>query len=328
MSRWSVYIFFIAVCLFAFPQRSPAPLVFRPGEGWIYEPVGGGKWVRGRAKDQLEVAQEAFDNKDYRTAMAAARRTVRQWPLSDYAPQAQYLVARCYEARGQDERAFKAYQRLIETYPKLENYDEVLERQHEIAGRFLAGQWFKLFGYIPFFPSMEKTADMYAKVIKNGPYSDIAASAQMNIGAAREKQSDFPSAVRAYETAADRYHDRKEVAADAIFKAGMAYNKQARTAEYDQNIAEQAIATLTDFITLFPGDARVAEAQKVIASLRAEQARGSFKIAKFYESKKKWDGALVYYNEVLVKNPDSELAQEARERIDRLKKRTEETVQQ
>ena len=53
----------IAVCLLAFPVSSPAPLVYRPGEGWTYEPVGGGAgWQRPRAKEQLEVAQAAFDS--------------------------------------------------------------------------------------------------------------------------------------------------------------------------------------------------------------------------------------------------------------------------
>ena len=61
--------------------------------------MGGGKWTRTRAKDQLEVAQEAFDKKNYSLALKAARRTVRTWPLSDYAPQAQDLVARSHEAK-------------------------------------------------------------------------------------------------------------------------------------------------------------------------------------------------------------------------------------
>src|SRR5215467_13470930 len=105
----------ILACLLAFPFRSPAPLIYRPGEGWTYEPVGGGgKWRRTRAKDQLDVAQEAFDKKDYGLALKAARRVVKVWPLSDYGPQAQYLVGRCYEARGNEERAFKEYQVVLE----------------------------------------------------------------------------------------------------------------------------------------------------------------------------------------------------------------------
>src|SRR6059036_685997 len=102
----------IATGLLLFPQICPAPLIYTPGEGWHYEPVGGeGGWRRRRAKDQLDAAQEAFDKKDYGVAAKAARRVVTTWPLSDYAPQAQYLLARSYEAKGQDERAFKAYQK-------------------------------------------------------------------------------------------------------------------------------------------------------------------------------------------------------------------------
>ena len=322
MTRWIVRFCLAAVCLVLLPVDTPAPLIYNAGEGWSYEPIGGGKWTRTRAKEQLDVAREAFDAKKYKLAYKAARRTVRVWPLSDYAPQAQYLMARCLEANGKDEKAFKAYQALLEKYPKAINYEEVLQRQYEIANRYLAGKRFRLFGYIPLFPSMEKTSEMYEKVIKNGPYSAVAPQAQLNIGAAREKQDDFPKAVKAYEKAADVYHEQKDVAADARYKAGEAYFKQAKTAEYDQSIAGKAIATFSDFIALYPDDPRVAEAQEVIDNLRAEQARGALKIAQFYESKQRWNGALVYYNEVLIADPNSPYSEDAKKRIDAIKQAT------
>jgi outer membrane protein assembly factor BamD (BamD/ComL family) len=104
----------------------------------------------------------------------------------------------------------------------------------------------------------------------------------------------------------------------------MAYHKQAKTAEYDQNVAALAIGTFTDFMTLYPDDERVPEVQKLIANMRTEQARGSFKIARFYEKKGRTDGALIYYNEVLLKDPNSPLATESRERIEALKKKNQE----
>jgi outer membrane assembly lipoprotein YfiO len=327
MIRWPLLLSLVVFCLLALPHSAPAPLIYRPGEGWTYEPVGSeGKWRRTRAKDQLEVAQAAFDKKNFGVALKAARRVVSEWPLSDYAAQAQYLMGRCYEAKKQDEKAFEQYQKVLEKYPKIENCQEILQRQFEIANRYLAGQWFKLWGYIPFFPSMEKTSEMYKKIVNNGPYSEAAPQAQLNIGRAREKQSDYAQAVKAYELAADRYHDRPKVAAEALYKAGMAYNKQARTAEYDQSTAAQAIATFNDFITLYSSDPRVKEAQQLIESLRAEQARGSYEIARFYEKHQRWSGALVYYNEVLLQNPNSTLAVPAREKIDALKKRTQATI--
>ncbi|MCC6234453.1 MAG: outer membrane protein assembly factor BamD [Verrucomicrobiales bacterium] len=303
------------------PQRSPAPLIYRPGEGWTYESEGGGKWRRNRAKDQLEVAQQAFDEGKFRLATRAAKRVVTVWPLSDYAPRAQYLVGSSYEKRGRSDRGFKAYQQLIERYPKLDNYDEVLQRQFDIATEYLNGKWFYLWGVIPAGPDRDKTVDMYEKLIRNGPYSAVAPQAQMNIGAAREKQKDWQLAVRAYDRAADRYNDQPKVAAEAVYRAGMAYLKEAEEAEYDQSAAQKAINAFTDFIALFPDDSRVEEARLKIIGLYRVRAEGSFRIARYYEKKRRLDGAVIYYAEVVdlytkfVKEPESPRVAEARGRI-------------
>ncbi|HTL57222.1 MAG TPA: outer membrane protein assembly factor BamD [Candidatus Limnocylindrales bacterium] len=327
MKSRSFRLLLILLCLLVFPFRAPAPLIYRPGEGWSYEPVGGeGKWQRARAKEQLDVAQSAFAKKDYGLALKAARRVVKVWPLSDYAPPAQYLVGRCYEAKGQDEKAFREYQKVLQKQPKIANYKEILERQMVIADKYLAGKWFKLWGFIPIFSSMDKTADMYDKIVKNGPYSDVAPQAQLKIGAAREKQKNYALAAKAYESAADRYHDRPTIAAEALYREGVSFHKQAQTAEYDQSTAGQAIATFTDFMTLYPNDSRINDAQKTISSLRHEQARGNLQIAKFYEKYHRWRGAVVYYNEVValtLTEPNSPYALEARKRIETLTKMME-----
>ena len=326
MNRRLFPLMLAVVGLVSFAPRCPAPLVFTPGEGWRYEKFGeSGKWTRARAKDQLEVAQEAFDKKDYRLAMKAARRTVNVWQFSDFAPQAQYLMGRCHEARGEDEAAFKAYQKLIERYPKVANYDEVLLRQMTIANRFLAGQWFKIFNTIPFFASMDKTIKLYEKIIKNGPYSEVAPQAQINIGKAHENKTfkEYPEAVRAYEKAADRYADQK-AGQEALYLVGETYYKQASRAEYDQSVAGQSIATFTDFITLHPDDTRVTEAAKKIGTLKVEQARGAMDIAKYYERNHKWEGAKIYYNAVvdtLKDKPGDPQVQDALRRIESINKR-------
>jgi outer membrane protein assembly factor BamD (BamD/ComL family) len=101
----------------------------------------------------------------------------------------------------------------------------------------------------------------------------------------------------------------------------VSYYREAAKAEYDQSTAEQAIETFTDFITLFPDDKRVPQAQKAIVILKSEQVRGAFQVAKFYEDSKKWDGAAVYYNEVVQLDPNSSYAALARQRIEELKPR-------
>jgi outer membrane protein assembly factor BamD len=319
--RFGIWILLFVVVVLL-PSRSPAPLIYVPGEGWYYENYGEtGKWQRPRAKEQLDVAEQSFTNKDYRVTLHAAHRILRVWPLSDYAPRAAYLVGRCLETQHRDEAAFNAYQQIIEKYPKSGQFNEVLWRQYEIANRFLGGEWFRLWNLIPLYPSMDETAKLYGKIVDSGPYSEVAPHAQLRIGAAREKQRNYAEAVKAYETAADRYQEQPAIAADAMYRAGAAWEKQADTAEYDQGAAAQAIASYTDFITFYPDDKRVAAAQKAMVKLKAEQVRGSFQIAQFYEQSHKWAGAVVYYNSVLQLDANSPLAAQARQRIDVLKPR-------
>ena len=327
MNRRFALLFVVATFVALVPFRSPAPLLYTPGEGWYYEPFGTSvKWQRDRAKDQLDVAEQAFTNKDYNVTLHAAHRVVKLWPLSDYAPRAEYLIGRCLEANGNDEAAFNHYQTIIEKYPRSESYQDVLWRQYEITKRFLGGERFRVFwGTIPLYTSMDQTAVMFDKIVKGGPYSEVAPRAQLGIGTAREKQKDFAAAVKAYATAADRYHNQPSIASDALFREGISWQKQAATAEYDQSTAGKSIEAYTDFVMLFPDDKRVSDAQKAMGALKAQQVEGNFKIARFYENSKvltaeqRRNGAIVYYNEVLQLDPNSPYAEQARQRIQALR---------
>jgi outer membrane protein assembly factor BamD len=328
MNRRFVFLLLLIAGAMLLPFRSPAPLYYTPGEGWYYEPYGEkANWQRPRAKEQLEVAEQAFTNKNYNVTLHAAHRIVRVWPLSDYAPRAEYLIGRCLETSGKDEAAFNAYEAIINKYPHSESYEDVLWRQYEIANRFLGGEFFRLWGTIPLYRSMDETAKLFSTIVTNGPFSDVAPHAQLCIGAAREKQKDYPDAVKAYATAADRYYNQPVIAADALYREGLAYQKQASTAEYDQGTAAQAIAAYTDFLTLFPDDKRVPDTKKAIVALKMQEVEGNFRIAQFYEQNKVLNaeqrrvGALVYYNQVLQLDPNSPFAAQARQRIEQLKQR-------
>jgi len=329
MNRRFVSLLLLVAAALLMPFRSPAPLYYTPGEGWYYESFGAkADWMRPRAQDQLAVAEEAFTNENYKVTLHAAHRVLRQWPLSDYAPRAEYLIGRCLEQSGKDEAAFNAYEAIIQKYPHSEDYEDVLWRQYDIANRFLEGEYFRLWGTIPLYRSMDETAKLFSTIVTNGPYSDVAPHAQLRVGAAHERGKDYPEAVKAYASAADRYYNQPSIAADALYREGVAYYKQAATAEYDQGTAGKAIAAFTDFLTLYPDDERADNAQKAIELLRRQQVEGNFKIAEFYEKNKvlnaqqRRDGALVYYNQVLQLDANSPFATVARQRIEQIRSHT------
>ena len=78
MNRRFGFLLVIIACVVLFPFRAPAPLFYVPGEGWYYESHGQNvKWQRPRAKEQLDVAEQAFNKKDYNTTLHAAHRILR-----------------------------------------------------------------------------------------------------------------------------------------------------------------------------------------------------------------------------------------------------------
>ena len=273
------------------------------------------------------MAKEAFAAEDWKTAFKASRRTLADWPLSDHAPEAQLLLAQALEKRGDDERAFSEYQNLLLLYPQNVDFDEVQARQFDIATRFLSGQRYKLWGRIPLYRSMSKTTAMFQNIVNIGPFSSVAPKAQMNIGQAwvkkargfqisqNERHKNYRHAVEAFSKVADKYHDRPEIAAEGLFAAAAAYQRQSLDAEYDQGVTEKAIDSYSDFSALYPNEEKVAAAREQIKAMKVDQARGSLKIARYYEKKGKLAGANVYYNEVKDLAPGTDYAEVALQKI-------------
>ena len=63
---------------------------------------------------------------------------------------------------------------------------------HEIAGRYLDGQWFRWklpwqeTVFIPTGPSMSRTSQLYGQIVTNAPYGKFAAKSQFGVGQAHE----------------------------------------------------------------------------------------------------------------------------------------------
>lgn len=334
MRSWAWRKFLIIMLVFiSGTEWCPAPFVFTPGEGWRYDSPGDDTgWRADTAKDQLEITRLAVEAQDGMLALRSAQRLLSSWPLSDYAPDAQFYAGVAFTMRKMDQKAFDQFQVLIDIYPKSSRYEEALKQQFDIATRFMNGQRKRImWGRVPVWRSRKTAVEMYEQVIKNGPYTDFAAQAQINIGLSHEKRESFllsfsekfTDAALAYEQAAFRYFDRPEIAADALFMAGNAYFAQARSGEYDQGHSDKAILAYEDFMAMFPADERKNKAIENIAILRDEQSRGAYLIGRFYEKKKAIKSALIYYNEAISKDPTSDFAEKSRQKIAELQPKVE-----
>jgi outer membrane protein assembly factor BamD len=294
-----------------------ATLVWRPGEGWSDE--SGSQVSASSSRDQLDLAHklEAAGSRD--AALKAYKGLLRRWPLSFFAPEAQYRVGKILEDEGDFYTAFQAFQKMVTKYPSSEYFEQALNEQYRIANLYLAGEPQRIWK-IPVGPSMERTIEMYERIIKNAPYGNYAAQCQFNIGLAREQQRKFTDAVDAYQKVLDNY-PTSSVASNAQYQIGYAWMRSSITGDYDMGAAKKAIDAFQDYLVRYPTSDKAAQAQENIQRLGQKQTQGAFDIAKFYESSHPPEprAAFIYYNEVVREDPNSEQAQIAKKRIQALK---------
>jgi len=294
---------------------SRASLVWRPGEGWSDE--SGGDISASSSRDQLEAAHKLEAEGQRDDAVKAYKALLRRWPLSFFAPEAQFRLGKILEDEADYQNAFKSFQTMVKKYPSSDYFEQAIGEQYRIANLYLAGEPQRVWK-IPVGPSMDKTVDMYNQIIKNAPYGTYAAQAEFKIGLAREQQRKYTDAVDAYQKVLDNY-PTSAVASNAQYQIGYAWMRAASSANYDQSAARKATEAFQDYMVRYPNSDKAAQAQENIQKLGHEQTQGALNIAQFYERQHDTRAAFIYYNEVVREDPNSPQAQLAKKRIQELR---------
>jgi outer membrane protein assembly factor BamD len=292
-----------------------ATLVWRPGEGWSDE--SGGDISASSSRDQLDLAHKLEAQGQRDSALKAYKGLLRKWPLSFFAPEAQYRVGKIMEDEGDFYNAFQAFQKMVTKYPSSDYFPQALNEQYRIANLYLAGEPQRIWK-IPVGPSMQRTIEMYQRIIKNAPYGDDAPQCQFDIGLANEKLRKYTDAVDAYQLVLDNY-PTSSVAASAQYQIGYAWMKSSVSGDYDLGAARKATDAFQDYLVRYPNSDKAVQAQENIRRLGQKQTQGAFDIAKFYETQHQTRAAFIYYNEVVREDPNSEQAALAKKRIQELR---------
>src|ERR1700746_563157 len=302
--------------LIVLPQRAPAPIIYREGEGFSSGDLTDSERKR-NAEEQYKSAQRYEAQGDYKRAGASYRLVVRRFPRSDIAPTAQFRSGQMLEKEGKLQRAFYEYQGLVEKYPRSPDFDAALQAEYNIGKAYLDGKRVDVYG-VPTVPSMGKAQEMFHKILTNAPYGKIAPLAQYGIGQALEKTGAIAATVTAYQQILDRYPN-SDVAPNAMYQIGYVYFQASRTTGYDQTAAIRAQEAFEDFLLRYPNSEKVPQAQDNLKMLQGRKMENSYTIAKFYDRQKNYKAAYVYYNEVVQQEPDSPEAERAKQRMDQIR---------
>ncbi len=277
----------------------------------------------------FQAAEDLYGAKDYEAALAAFKRFLKNNPKSKLAPKAQLRIADLLLIQGRWSSSFDAYQALITRYPNTPEFEGAVARQVLIANSYLDLRRVMLLGYsvpVPGITGAERAQKMYEAILKNAPYSIYAPITQFNLGLAFQRQKAIKEARDAYQKVIDKYPN-SDVADDALYQIAYIYMRLGLTSS-SQDLSALILSkeTFEDFLLQYPKSEKAPQARDNLATIGRTEAGNLMVIAKYYDWTKNPKAAIIYYNDIIRKQPKSPDAEIAKTRIEELRSQFGEDV--
>lgn len=267
-------------------------------------------------RDQYDWAMSFYESKDYQRAASEFEKLIKHYEYSEYASKSQYYIGLSYENMGKYYFAFQNYQKAIDNYPHIENIDEIIARQFNIAKIYSEKDSPRIMG-TDIMTSLDRAVEIYKKVVENAPYGKLADEAQFNVAEVLKKAERYDEAIQAFQRLIDEYPASKLVDSAQYEVAYCSYRASLKPA-YDVEPTDKAIRAFEEFAQTSTNEELAEEADATIKRLKDKAAEKSILTARFYEGQKHYDSAIIYYQDVLDRFPDSSFAGPARAKIEEL----------
>ena len=300
----------ILLLLAAAAPSASAGWVWSPQTGWV-GPTGA---VKDTPEEQLAFALGFFEQHDYDRAAKEFKKLLRTYNASHEAAEAQFYLGRCFEELGDYYRAFLEYRKTTQVYPSTKRFDEVLEREFQIGNYFLAGKKRKLFGTAALIPAKDKAVEVFQAIVDDGPFSHYGSQAQYKLCVAYLSLQECEQAVAALEQVVSRYPN-SDLVDDARFQITQASLKGTFRAGYDQSPTDLAMRELEAFVREYPKSELTRDAGARLKELANRRAQHEYLVGRFYERRRHPKAAVLYYEQLVERFPQSPWASQAAARV-------------
>ncbi|HEY5704990.1 MAG TPA: outer membrane protein assembly factor BamD [Terrimicrobiaceae bacterium] len=273
-------------------------------------------------KSAFRAAEDLYAAKNYDRALIAYKSFLKTYPGSRLASKAQLQIADLLLIQGRWSPAFDAYQKLITTYPDTPEFEGAVARQVLIANSYLDLSRVMVLGYsvpVPGITGAERAQKMYEAILKNAPYSIYAPITQFNLGLAFQRLKAIKEARGAYQKVLDKYPN-SDVCDDALYQIAYIYMQLGLTSS-SQDLSALVLSkeTFEDFLLQYPKSEKAPQARDNLATIGRSEAGNLMAIAQYYDWSKNYKAAIIYYNDVIRKQPKTADAETAKTRIEELR---------
>ena len=274
-----------------------------------------------RALELIEKAAELRKKKNYGDAIDTYKQIYKKYPSCSFAPEAYYQIGDLHMMRKNYKKAFESYNFAVVRHPDFPKFNEVLEKQFDIAERTMNSKSGRYFSIIKFH-NYDAAIQYFETIIGNAPYSEYAPKSLMRVAIMHRTQGDQPEAIDALDRLIN-FYSNSEIAPDAYLALADTFSSMVAGPDYDQGATREAISYYRDFLILFPNSDLITEGEEKLADMQDVHAQSKFIIGEYYfKRRSNYRAAEVFFNDAITVSPNSPTAQQARvylNKIDALK---------
>jgi outer membrane protein assembly factor BamD len=137
-----------------------------------------------------------------------------------------------------------------------------------------------------------------------------AAEVRYYLGECHFQTKDYATAIQEFRRAADAFPD-SPWAPQALLRAGDANLRLWKRPELDPTYGEAAFAIYQELAGRYPGTEAAERATLHVRELKNRFAEKAYKTGLFYQKRRAYDSAIIYFKQIIANYPDATLAPQA-----------------
>ncbi|NGX50877.1 MAG: Outer membrane protein assembly factor BamD [Chlamydiae bacterium] len=261
-----------------------------------------------------------YQNENWKKLAFKCQDLIADFPESPFAREGLYYLGVAYYKLGEFEYSNQAFSDYLKEELTAKFFEQTIRFKFEIALAFEEGARNHLFGWrrMPkWLPAYDEAIAIYDEVITTMPRNDLAAQSLYRKGKLLLRMEEYKTSVEAFRILIRRF-PKHPLSPEGYLGIANVYLTQCEKEFPDSDRLDLAEINLRKFRYHFPGESRLADAEKLLLDMKERLAEDLLEIAEFYERTKKEKAAAIYYATIVKKYPETKVAIKSQKRLERL----------
>lgn len=271
-------------------------------------------------QEHYSAALDAFQKQNWDEVVHQSLIVIKNFPSSPFAHEAYFYLGVGYFHTEEFEYA----NRFLTTYLKKQAtpkfFEDAIQYKFKIAEKYHRGAKKHILGWetMPkWVPAREEAIAIYDEVITALPHHELAAHALFGKAKLLLKDEEYKASIETYQTLIRRFQ-KHPLAAESYIGIAQVYLVQSQSEYPDQDFLDLAEINMRKFRHNFPGEEKLAVAEKMLLDMKEVFASDLYDTGRFYERTAKPHAAYIYYTRILAKYPETKVSQLANKRLSKL----------